>query len=211
MSAECREDEVQHDHEDREGGASLSFVPRNCPFFLGPSTIRQSGEVRVTSTRETESRKVLSAHYCFLPRAAIHSRIVNYRVYRCEQLFLSLISNAHLRESEEESLPKSGPKPDLLCTGNYPNNCTDGALNFIVVQLEGGEGGLHAACISTPPSPSPLPEKLTRESFWALAEVTRDAVHAGPLVLARVAEALVDVDLAQFSCKESKSCKTQYS
>ena len=46
---------------------------------------------------------------------------------------------------------------------------------------------------------SPLPEKLTRESFWALAEVTRDAVHAGPLVLARVAEALVDVDLAQFS------------
>ena len=43
------------------------------------------------------------------------------------------------------------------------------------------------------------PNELTRESLRALADVTRDAVHAGPLVLARVAEALVDVDLAQFS------------
>ena len=37
---------------------------------------------------------------------------------------------------------------------------------------------------------------LTRESLGALADVTGDAIDAGALVLARVAQALVDVDLA---------------
>ena len=44
---------------------------------------------------------------------------------------------------------------------------------------------------------------LTRESLRALADVAGDAVDAGPLVLARVAQALVDVDLAQFSCEDN--------
>ena len=43
---------------------------------------------------------------------------------------------------------------------------------------------------------------LTRESLRALADVAGDAIDAGPLVLARVAQALVDVDLAQFSCED---------
>ena len=45
---------------------------------------------------------------------------------------------------------------------------------------------------------------LTRESLRALADVAGDAVDAGPLVLARVAQALVDVDLAQFSCQDNR-------
>ena len=53
---------------------------------------------------------------------------------------------------------------------------------------------MPAACI--PPFPCPSEDELTRESFRAFADVTGDAVHACPLVLARVAQALVDVDLA---------------
>ena len=50
-----------------------------------------------------------------------------------------LISNANCQESKEESLQNLTFFAQEI---TYSNNCTDGALNFIVVQLEGGE--LHA-------------------------------------------------------------------